>query len=161
MAGITKSPVFKAISLGIIAGMRTFYAPAVFSHLYRMRPAKSLAQSPLAFMQSTLTSKVFKVLAAGELVGDKLPNTPNRTAIPGVAGRVLSGALVGASVYKASGRKLVTGALIGGVAAVASTYGCFFLRKAIVKSTRISDPYIGSAEDALVIGAGIALSAAL
>jgi len=148
-------PFLQAAGLGAIAGMRTFYAPAVASHLYRRHPSKYLRNSPLAFMQSTTASKVFKVLAGGELVGDKLPTAPNRIAAPGLTGRIISGILVGSVTYEAHGKQPLIGGLIGGVAAAASTFGCFFLRKFVVKNTRIPDPYIGAVEDALVIGAGV------
>lgn len=156
MSAILQTAAARAAALGLIAGMRTFYAPAVLTHLYSRHPGQELHNSPLEFMQSITTSKVFKVLAAGELIGDKMPAAPNRTAIPGLVGRALSGILTGAVVYKAADKHPVVGGLIGGAAAVASTFGCFFLRKALVKSTTIPDPYIGALEDALVIGAGIA-----
>ncbi|RWY54193.1 DUF4126 family protein [Mucilaginibacter gilvus] len=158
MTAILQTPAGKAAALGLIAGMRTFYAPAVLTHLYSRHQAESLAGSPLEFMKSITASKVFKVLAAGELIGDKLPNTPNRTAIPGLVGRALSGILCGAVVYKAEGSSPLIGGLIGGAASIASTFGCFFLRRGIGKSTKIPDPYIGAIEDALVIGAGIAIA---
>nr|WP_294943125.1 DUF4126 family protein [uncultured Mucilaginibacter sp.] len=158
MASILQTPAAKAAALGLIAGMRTFYAPAVLTHMYSRHPAKHLNGSPLAFMQTITASKVFKVLAAGELVGDKMPTAPNRTAVPGLVGRALSGILSGAVVYKASGKHPIIGALIGGATAVASTFGCFFLRKAVGKSTGLPDPYIGVIEDALVIGTGITVA---
>lgn len=161
MIPITKSSAFKAASLGAIAGMRTFYAPAVISHAYSRLPANGLDESPLQFMQSVTTSKVFKLLAIGELVGDKLPNAPNRTDLPGLVGRIVSGALAGSVVYKAEHKQPLLGGIIGGAAAAASTFGCFFLRKLVVKKTRISDAYIGAMEDLLVIGSGAALAKSL
>ena len=158
MAAILQSPFGKAAALGLIAGMRTFYAPAVLTPIYSRKPAESLAGSPLEFMQSITASKVFKVLAAGELIGDKMPNAPNRTALPGLVGRALSGILSGAVVYKATGKQPVIGGLIGGATAVASTFACFFLRQAVVKRTEVPDPVVGAIEDAFVVAAGIALS---
>jgi uncharacterized membrane protein len=95
------------------------------------------------------------------LVGDKLPNTPNRTAAPGLIGRCLSGALAGAGIYKATGNNGFTGALIGSAAALASSFGCFYLRRFVVEKTNIADPKIGGIEDAIVAatGAGLIISA--
>lgn len=146
------------ISLGALAGMRTLSAPVITTHILSSSPSKKLEQSTLRFMQSTTVAAVLKVLAVTELIADKLPSTPNRTEPAGVAGRCLSGALAGASIYKAAGGKTLTGALIGGTAAIAATYGSYYLRKSIVKANHIADPLIGAAEDALVIGAGISLS---
>jgi len=148
----------QAAGVGVIAGMRAFMAPAVISHMYSRHPSARLKDTPLKFIQTIGTSKVFKVLAAGELVGDKLPTAPNRTDLPGLTGRILSGAFAGATVYKVEGKNGVIGGLIGGVAAAASTFGCFFLRKALAKNTFIPDAVIGGIEDALVIGAGVGVA---
>jgi len=59
--------------------------------------------------------------------------------------------------YQAEGKNAVTGAVIASLAAVASTYIFFYLRKALCKKTGIADPIIGMAEDALAIAAGMAL----
>ena len=150
----------QAVGLGIIAGMRTFMAPAVVSHLYSRHPSQRLKDTQVKFIQSITTSKVFKVLAAGELVGDKLPTAPNRTSAPGLIGRVLSGAFAGAVVYKAEGNNPVTGGIVGGAAALASTFGCFFLRTEIDKKKVVPDAIIGACEDvlAITIGSNIAKS---
>lgn len=71
---------------------------------------------------------------------------------------MLSGVLAGASIYKAAGGKMGTGALLGGAAALASTFGSYYLRKSTVKSSHIVDPIIGAIEDALVIGGGVGLA---
>lgn len=146
------------ISLGTLAGMRTLSAPVITTHILSNHPSKKLEKSPLRFMQSTTVAAVLKVLSVTELIADKLPSTPNRIEPGGVAGRTLSGALAGASIYKAVGGKALAGALIGGAAAIAATYGSYYLRKNIVKANHIADPWIGAAEDALVIGAGIGLN---
>lgn len=146
-------PVWQAVGLGAIAGSRTMSAPALTSHiLSHQQKLQGLEHSPLRFMQSNKTAIAFKLLAVSEFVGDKLPNTPNRTSLPGITGRVLSGALAGATIYKASGGKAYLGAILGGSAAILSTFGCFYLRKVTVKSTHIIDPIIGGIEDALVLG---------
>ncbi|RFZ94268.1 DUF4126 family protein [Mucilaginibacter conchicola] len=147
----------RAAGLGLIAGMRTMYAPAVLSHLYSRHPSANLKDSPLKFLQTIPTSKVFKVLAAGELVGDKLPTAPDRIAKPGLIGRIVSGALCGAAVFKGENQNAVIGGFIGGMAAFGSSFGCFFLRKAIVSNTRVADPVVGVCEDALTVAAGIAI----
>lgn len=97
-------------------------------------------------------------MAISELVIDKLPSTPNRTMPPVIIVRCLSGALAGASIYKASGGNVITGALLGATAAFASTFGSFYLRKGAVKKTKLFDPIVGAIEDALVIGAGVGLA---
>ena len=155
-------PLWQAVGLGAIAGLRSMSAPALTSHILSHHyKSKGLAHSPLKFMQSNKTAMAFKLLAVSEFVGDKLPNTPNRIALPGLAGRFLSGALAGASVYKASGGKSYIGAMLGGSSAMLSTFGSFYLRKATVKGTKILDPIIGGIEDALVLGASAGIAKAV
>lgn len=109
-------------------------------------------------MQSPVTANVFKVLAAGELIGDKLPTAPNRIEASGLIGRCIAASLAGASIYKAAGKPLLGGALLGGITAVGTTYGAFNLRKWLRKESNIYDPYLGLAEDALAIGTACALT---
>ena len=150
-------PLLQVIGIGALAGMRTSSALVVATHILSHHKSKSLEQSPLKFMQSPTVATVLKVLSLSEVVVDKLPATPSRTEPGGVAGRCISGALAGASIYKAVGGKAITGALIGGAVAIAATYGSYFLRKNTAKASRIPDPIIGGIEDALVIGAGVGL----
>lgn len=150
-------PFWQVVGLGVLAGMRTFSAPVIVSHILSTHPSKGLEKSPLNFMQSDKAALIFKILAVGELVGDKLPNTPNRTAIPGIVGRCLAGAVAGASVFKVSRNSAVAGAIIGSVAAFGSTFGCYYLRKIAGAKTGIADPIVGAIEDALVVSAGAGL----
>lgn len=153
-----KHPFWQVIGIGTLAGMRTSSAPAVTSQILSHHHSKRLEKSPLNFMQSKIVANTLTVLSIGEIVADKLPSTPNRTAPAGVIFRGISGALAGASIYKASGNNVWVGSVLGAATAVASTYLSFILRKNAGKKTSIIDPIIGGIEDALVIGAGIGLA---
>jgi uncharacterized membrane protein len=154
---ITK-PVWQVLGVGLLAGMRSASAPAIASHILSNHHSKKLGKSKLNFMQSDTMANVFKVMAIGEFIGDKLPSMPNRIKPVILAARCISGVLVGASIFKASGNNAIVGGILGGGAAAASTFGSFFLRKATVKSSGVIDPVIGAIEDALVIGAGVGLA---
>lgn len=153
-----KHPFWQVIGIGTLAGMRTSSAPAITSQILSRHHSKRLEKSPLKFMQSKTVADVLTVLSVTEVIADKLPSAPNRIEPGGIIFRGLSGALAGASIYKASGNNVIAGTLIGAASAVASTYMSFFLRKSIVKNTSIIDPIIGALEDALVIGAGVGLA---
>jgi uncharacterized membrane protein len=148
---------WQTVGLGVLAGMRSMTAPALLSHSLSNNPTKKLGKSRLRFMQSPTTAKVLTVMAGGELIGDKLPNAPDRTAPPILGGRIIAGALVGAATYKASGGKPLKGALLGSAAAVASTYGMLALRKYLGKATGLPDIVWGLTEDATTITSGLAL----
>lgn len=148
---------WQTVGLGVLAGMRSMTAPALLSHSLANNPSKKLGKSRLRFLQSPTTATVLKVMAGGEMVGDKLPNAPDRTAPPVLGGRIISGALVGAATYRASGSKPLKGALLGSAAAVASTYGMLALRKYLGKATGLPDTVWGLTEDATTVASGLAL----
>ena len=68
------------------------------------------------------TPWIFSVLAAVELITDKLPGTPSRKVPQQFGARILSGALCGATIG-AGGGLLVGGAILGAVGAVIGTLG--------------------------------------
>jgi uncharacterized membrane protein len=105
-------PFWQVLGIGVLAGMRSSSAPVITSHILSHHHSNQLEKSPLNFMQSEKFSKALNVMAISELVIDKLPSTPNRILPPVVAVRCLSGALAGASIYKASGGNAVTEAVI-------------------------------------------------
>jgi len=151
--------VWQALALGIIAGMRSIMAPAVASHILSKRTSGYLAKSSLDFMQTERSAVILNIMAASELIADKLPFTPNRTESLSVTFRCLSGSLAGASIFKAKGGSMRTGALLGSVAALGSTFGCYYLRKIAVEKFKLPDPLIGGIEDILTIGGGLILAA--
>ena len=146
-----------AVGFAALAGFRSQSALAFLTHLLTHQPNPGLADSLLRFMQKPLVATGFKVLAAGEIVADKLPGTPNRTAPPVLAGRILSGALVGATWYKTQRGNALVGGLLGGAVAVAATYLSFALRMGISKVSKLPTALVGVGEDALVLASGTAL----
>ena len=60
------------------------------------------------------------LLAVGELVGDKLPQAPARTSLPGLLPRVVFGATSSALVAQRDGGDALLGAIVGGAAASAT-----------------------------------------
>src|SRR3954452_16399458 len=72
-----------ALGIGIVAGLRSLTAPAVVALGAHLRWL-NLHGSTLAFMGSTMAVAVFSAVAIGELIADKLPMTPNRTAPVGL-----------------------------------------------------------------------------
>lgn len=142
-----------------MAGMRSMSAPATLSHALAANNSAALAGSPLAFMQSPTTAAVLKAVAVAEIGGDKIPGMPDRTILPILSGRILSGALVGAAAYKAKNDDMLTGALIGVAMAVAASYGALYIRKALDRTTGLPDALVGLVEDGLVLKSAAAVVA--
>lgn len=149
----------KVAGLGFIAGARSMMAPALTSSYLLTHPSLFLEASPLKGMASPEAANVLRLLALGEIVGDKLPKTPNRTALLPLGGRAASGGLCGAAVFLAEGKPAAIGAAIGTAAAIASTFLTYTLRHSLVKAAKIPDPAVAVAEDALMLGLGRAVFA--
>lgn len=151
------NPFWQVVGLGALAGLRSASSPAIASDVLSRHHSKKLTKSPLRFMGSGNVAIALKVLAAGEFIVDKLPSTPNRIKAFSVIARCAAGSLAGASIYKATGHSAIEGALLGSIAALGSTFGSYYLRKAIVSHSGIADPIIGAIEDVLVTSAGVGL----
>ena len=140
-----------------LAGMRSMSAPAFLSHYLARQPHAWLAGSRLRFLQKPGTAGVLKLLAAGEMVADKLPGTPDRIAPPVLLGRLLSGALVGAAWYRSRHGSALGGGVLGGLVAVAATFVSYALRTGISEKSGVPVALVGVGEDALVLAGGAAL----
>jgi uncharacterized membrane protein len=110
-----------AFLLGLVAGLRSMLAPAVASWSARL-DLFDVGHTPVALMSYRITAVLFTILAACELVADKLPKTPSRKQPLPFIIRIVSGALVGATVGAAAG-KLLIGLALGAIGAVVGTLG--------------------------------------
>lgn len=144
----------QAACLGVVAGMRSMGAPALVSDRLARSQPPALEQSPLRWLSSDRAATITKFLAAGEIIGDKLPFTPSRIAPGPLFGRVLLGALSGAALCAAGGKRAGIGAALGVAGAVAGAYGFYHLRHTLGQKTPILDPVLGAAEDVLAYGVG-------
>lgn len=158
MPGKPSKHIIQAITLGFIAGSRTSMAPAVTSKLFNehklfFRRRKGI----LKWLGKDAVTNFLIASAIPELIIDKLPFVGDRTELPGLVGRGISGALCGAAVYKDKNKNVAEGLLVGATAAVASTFALFYLRKAVSKNTKLPDIVCGVLEDALIVAAGAAL----
>lgn len=144
----------KAVYFGIIAGMRSMSAPAIVSDHYSKERSSEVDDSRLSFMASPTSAIALKVMAAGELAADKSAFIPNRIDPGPLAFRAISGAVCGATICKAENEQVNIGALTGGLAAIASAFTCYYIRRKLGENTDIPDLMLGLAEDAVVIGVG-------
>jgi uncharacterized membrane protein len=146
--------VLLMFGIGVIAGLRSMTPPAVVSwavHLGWLH----LAGSRLAPMGSTLAVVTLTALAIGELVADKLPFTPNRTALGPLIGRIVTGALCGAALAVGGGGSLGAGVALGAVGAVAGAFGGYQVRRQLVKGAGLPDFAVALAEDLVAIGGAL------
>lgn len=145
-----------ALAIGFVDGLRSLTAPAVVSWAARLKWL-DLQHTWLAFLGYAVTPYVFTALAVGELIADKLPNTPSRTAPPGFAGRVVLGAFTGMSLCVAAQYPPAAGAALGGLGAVVGTLVGYEARTRLVKWLQVPDFVIALLEDALAIGGSLVI----
>jgi uncharacterized membrane protein len=149
-----------AFAIGIVAGLRTFTAPAVVSWAASVRWL-NLQDTWAAFLGYTATAYILTALALAELVGDKLPKTPSRKTPGPFAGRIVLGALSGAALCAAGHQSPVVGGFLGGLGGVAGTLGGYEARTRLVTALKAPDFAIALLEDAAAIGGGFLLVSGL
>jgi uncharacterized membrane protein len=140
--------------IGVVAGLRTFTAPATVAWGLRLHWL-SVQHSRLAFMDSTAALIIFTILAPIELVLDKLPTTPSRTAPAGLIGRIILGGFSSAILATAAGQSPALGALFGAIGAVVGAFAGKQVRTRLVKALKCPDFVIAILEDAVAISAGL------
>jgi len=139
-----------AFLIGVIAGLRALTAPMAVSWAARLGWLH-LENTPLAFMGYGATPYIWTVLAIAEIINDKLPKTPSRTAPGGFIPRLVTGALSGAALGSAVGE--LAGGLIAGLAgSVAGTFGGYEARTRLVRAIGGNDLPIALLEDAVAVG---------
>jgi uncharacterized membrane protein len=95
------------------------------------------------------------VLAVTEIIFDKLPNTPSRTAPPGLTARIVTGGFTGACVSLGRGQRALPGAAMGVIGGIVGCFGGYHARAWLVKSLRQPDFNIALLEDLVAIGGSL------
>jgi uncharacterized membrane protein len=138
---------------GFFVGLRSLTPPAVTAWAGRLGWLK--LRTPLSWLGTTPAAVIFTVLAIVELVSDKLPKTPSRTAPPGLIARIVMGAFTGASMTNANDQGIPLGAIWGIIGALVGTFGGYQARKGLVKTLRTPDYVVAVAEDLITIGGSL------
>jgi uncharacterized membrane protein len=140
--------------LGFVDGLRSLTAPAIVcwaAHLGWLH----FAGTKFAFINHRSTLIVFTLLAMIELVVDKLPNTPARTAPPGLIARIVLGGASGLALATGTGISVSLAGVIASMGAIAGAFGGYHIRRAVVLKTQLPDLVVAIAEDAIAIAGGL------
>lgn len=140
--------MIRSLLIGLIAGARSLTPLAAVSEAARAGrlPADSGAPGWLAH---PLVAGGSKLLAAGELWGDKWRSAPDRIVPAGIAARLLTAGIAGAAL--APRRQAAAGAVVAATAAVAASYVTWALRMRAIR--RYGQASSGLVEDVLVVAA--------
>jgi uncharacterized membrane protein len=142
-----------AFLIGLFAGLRSLTPPAAVAwavHRGWFRLAR-----PLSLIGSLPAVIILSLLAIGEIIFDKLPNTPNRTAPPGLIGRIVTGGFTGACVSLGGGQSAFVGAALGVIGGLVGCFAGYHARARLVKSLRQPDFNIALLEDLITIGGSL------
>jgi uncharacterized membrane protein len=140
--------------LGFMTGARTMMPMAVCCY-FAYRHHLWLVDTWAFWMMRPVTFYVFAALAVGEVIGDKLPQTPNRTAPMPLVARIAFGGLTGALAATFLQGEVVEGIFLGAGAALLGTFLTFHLRHRLTHQQGIRDLYVAIAEDCIVLGSSI------
>ena len=138
-----------AFLIGLFAGLRSLTPPAGVAWAVHVGWLK-LAQ-PLSLIGSLPAVIILSVLAISELIFDKLPSTPNRTAPPGLIARIVTGGFTGACVSLGGGQSVFVGAVLGLIGGIVGCFGGYHARPWLVRSLRRPDSIIALLEDLVAI----------
>lgn len=140
--------------LGFATGLRTFTPIAAlcwFSWLGQLS-----LDNPWTLWVAKLASAIaFTVLALGELVVDKLPQTPSRVGPFPLTARLVLGAFCGAVAADSLNGPGLEGVILGLIGAAIGAIVGFMLRREITAKTGWPDWIIALAEDAIAIAMAI------
>ena len=142
-----------AFLIGLFAGLRSLTPPAAVAwavHLGWIKLAR-----PLSFVGSLPAVIILSLLALAELIVDKLPNTPNRTAPLGLIPRIVTGAFTGACVAVGGGQSAFVGAALGLIGAIVGCFGGYQIRARLVRSLGQRDFIVALLEDVVAIGGSL------
>jgi uncharacterized membrane protein len=149
-----------ALGIGIVAGLRALTAPATVSWAAYLHWIQ-LGGSHFSFMNSIIAVVILTLAAIAEIVNDKLPKTPPRTALPSLVIRMVLGAFAAATLTAGVGGSIEMGAPLGLIGAVIGTFGGYYVRTGLVKALHSPDWPIALVEDAVAICGGLFLASRL
>jgi uncharacterized membrane protein len=142
-----------AFLIGFFAGLRSLTAPAATAWAARLGWLR--LDRPLSLIGSIPSVAIFTLLAAVELVCDKLPKTPNRTSPAPLIARIVTGVLTGACVAAGGAQGLFLGAMLGAVGGVAGAFGGNQARKRLTRALGTRDIYIALLEDLVAVAGAL------
>ena len=142
--------------LGCICGLRSLTAPAVVcwaAHFGWLR----FDGTRLAFLDRDVILIVVTLLAIGELIADKLPKTPARTAPLGLGARIVLGAASAAALAVSARTGVGVAVVAGAIGGVVGAFGGYNVRHFLV-TKGLPDFVVALAEDLVAIVGGLLIA---
>lgn len=145
--------MLRSALIGLVAGQRAMTPLAALATAARR--GRLAADAPLAgWLKNPLVAGGAVMLAALEMAGDKMKSAPDRIVPSGIIARSLTAGFAGAAL--APSGKRVAGGSLAVVTTLGASYVGWRLRCATMR--RYGQTATGFAEDALVLGGGLAVA---
>lgn len=145
-----------ALLIGVVAGLRTFTAPAVMAWAALLQWI-NLDGTWASWLGHWVTVAILTILAVAELVSDQMPAMPSRKTAPQFLARLVTGAFAGAVLGTAWGYNW-GGLGAGMIGAVIGTIGGYEVRTRMVAANGGRDRPVALGEDVVAVIAGVALA---
>jgi uncharacterized membrane protein len=142
-----------AFVIGVLNGLRSFTPPAAAAWAAHLRWIK--LQGALALIGSVPVVAIFTLLAAFELVADKMPWIPDRITTMSLVARGVMGALTGACVAAAGGQWAGIGAACGVGGSMAGAFAGYHARMRSAKALGVPDIYVALVEDLICVAGAL------
>lgn len=142
-------------AIGAVSGLRSLAGTAIIAEAANRKLLK-LNKTPFNWLAEEHVARISQILAAGEMIADKLPFMPKRTNVPSLIGRFATGAICGMAVAgRRKPKERAISGLVAGGAAIGASYAGYLFRK------KVQLPGIAAAliEDAVAVGVGAAVVA--
>jgi uncharacterized membrane protein len=142
-----------AFVMGVFNGLRSFTPPAAAAWAAHLGWIK--LQGALALIGSVPVVAIFTLLAAFELVADKMPWIPDRTTTMSLIARGVMGALTGSCVAAAGGQSAAIGAACGVAGGMAGAFAGYYARKRSAQALGMPDIYVALVEDLICVAGAL------
>lgn len=149
----TSSLMFRAVSLGFAAGLRSMVPIGALARHHADAPRSAPWRRWIPFRWPPART-IMQIITGGEMLVDKLPIVPSRVAPGPLGGRVAVGAVSGAAVgseYR-SPSATALGAVVGAAGAVAGAFIGYRTRTYLTSTYHLPDLPVALVEDALAVG---------
>ena len=146
--------IIRTAALGVVAGMRSMMPLALLN--WTNPPAEGEDTSLAARLSNLPAARISVTTAAlGEIIADKLPNTPSRIKPGPFLGRIAIGGQVGSTMFRRANKSAIMGAAIGAAGATLGTLIGYYSRTALDKNTQAPDTVWAITEDIIAFSLGL------
>ena len=142
-----------AFFIGVLNGLRSFTPPAVAAWAAHLSWIK--LHGALALFSSVPVVALFTLLAAFELVADKMPWIPARITTMSLVARGVMGALTGACVAAAGGLWAGIGAACGVAGGMTGAFAGYHARLSLAKALGMPDIYLALVEGMICVAGAL------